>query len=766
MRFVTNGIQSPSLVTTKNTYVNKLGKTSHHPPGKYSANKERPPAHLNFIGVDGEGMTLSGSGGHGYVLFGVGDQQIQDSTGLRWSDVFKFLYQIHTSSGSNARENVYVGFYLGYDFTQIFKTLPEERARMLLTKEGRKIRQHREMKNGTLQNTGRAGMPPHPVEYDGWQFDMLGMKRLRIRPKICDCPVPSCKCPDKPSWMYVCDVGSFFQTSFLKVIDPSGWEDGTEIVTQDEWDLVVQGKMRRSVAVLDDEMCLYNRLENIILSRVMGTLHKGFQDIGINLSPSKWFGPGQASQTWLKNEGVPTREELGSIIPLRMFEAARASYFGGWFEIMMHGIIPGDSHEYDINSAYPSIIAGLPCLLHGDYSYGDEFPDELPGSYTLVYANIESPSYQVSWKWKDQHIGAMLHREGGAICRPMNTEGWFWLHELKAAQKAGLIKRLDNRGKQQIQKWVRYVPCDCEPPMRNIAGLYDKRLAVGKASPMGKAAKLVYNSGYGKFAQSEGLNPVFGNPIYASLITAGCRTMILDAIASHPYGKEDVAMVATDAVYFLHPHPTLPVSEKLGEWDYKKRTNLTLFKPGVYWDDITRERIASGQNPNFKARGFKASDFIAALGDIDREFESWNQIPPEVVKRLNDDSQSLPGIRAKTGWYWPSVTFTPTFVMTTALQALQRNKWELAGRVQGLEDAKPVEQNSDPFQKRMRLYRDEYRGRLIYRSMPHNFKAGPSEPYNKHFGMEDPWSDEYKQRLGETQEGLIMDVLAWILNGD
>lgn len=717
---------------------------------------------LEFVGVDGEGMMVDGI--HKYVLFGVGSKQIENSEGLGWKEIFEFLYADYQEAGKTARNRAYVGFFLGYDFTQIFKTLPEDRARMLLTKEGRKKREFRDIRYGTLQGAKAFGMAPHPVEHDGWQFDILGMKRLKIRPKMCTCEVATCKCKGKAPWMYVCDVGSFFQASFLKVIDPKGWAEGTEVVTDAEWDLIVSGKEKRSTAVLDDEMRLYNRLENEILSRVMGTLRTGFEGIGINLSPSKWFGPGQAAQTWLKNEGVPGREEIAEVVPLRMFEAARMSYYGGWFEIMMHGIIPGESHEYDINSAYPSIIAGLPCLLHGTYSHGTGLPPKHPGALSLVYANLEAPNLRGSTSTQSvQHIGAMLHRENGAISRPMQTAGWYWLDELEAAQKAKLIKRLDNRGKQQVQKWVQYVPCDCPPPMANIAGLYQKRLEVGKTSPLGKAAKLVYNSGYGKFAQSEGLNPIFGNPIYASRITSGCRTQILNAISTHPIGKADVAMVATDAVYFLHPHPGLNISSALGDWDYALRTNLTLFKPGVYWDDKTRQRIADGENPNFKARGFKAGDFIDSLGRIDNEFRSWDQLPGLQRIPTGSDSSSL-GIERKSQINWPAVKFTPNFVLTSALQALMWNKWDLAGRVQDASTAKPVTQDADPWTKRHGLRRETYNGRQIYRSMPHTFKSEPSEPYDKRFGMDDPWSEESKAAMGETQEGRIMDILAWILN--
>lgn len=716
MRFVKTPKHGASLRTTKG-----WSGRSHHP------RKSETP--VQFVGVDGEGMTVNGS--HAYVLFGVGDSQISDERGLRWSDCFTHLYSFQRPG------TAFVGFFLGYDFTQMFRTLPEDKAWMLLTTEGRALRKHR-----------IPGKSPHPVEYDGWQFDCLANKRLRIRPKGCDCPVPTCGCKQAP-WMYVCDVGSFFQSSFLTVIDPKGWAEGTAVVTPEEYALIAAGKAQRSTAVLDDDMRLYNRLENTVLARVMHTLDVGFHGIGIHLPPSKWFGPGQAAQAWLKNEKVPDRVTLAEIIPQWFLEAARMSYFGGWFEQFLHGIIPGDSHEYDINSAYPSVIAKLPCLLHGKYTRGVGLPVTKKGDLCLTYGKVWSPSLPNGAQ--GQHIGAMLHRDSrGRILRPLATEGWFWWDELQAAQRAGLIKRLDNKGRQQITQWVNYEPCECVPPMAAVSALYQKRLDVGKTSPLGKAAKLVYNSDYGKFAQSIG-DPMYGNPVYASRITSGCRTQLLDAIASHPRGKADVAMVATDAIYFLTPHPGLVVSERLGEWDYKVKRNLTLFKPGVYWDDDTRERIAAGRSPHFKARGFQAADFVSSLTRIDDEYRQWARA---------------------TVRQWPSVSFAPKFSMTTALQALRRNDWEDAGVV--VTNPKPVIQDSNPSAKRDGLYADMYDGRTVYRSYPHEgmvFENGgmewvPSHPYEKRFGMDDPWSDEAKQMFGVTEDGNVTDILAWILTGE
>lgn len=92
--------------------------------------------------------------------------------------------------------------------------------------------------------------------------------------------------------------------------------------------------------------------------------------------------------------------------------------------------------------------------------------------------------------------------------------------------------------------------------------------------------------------------------IYASLITAHCRSKILDAIATHPQGTKALVMVATDGAFFTSPHPSLPLppSKVLGEWEESKLKGLCVFKQGAYWHDEDRERIAKGTDPLLKDR--------------------------------------------------------------------------------------------------------------------------------------------------------------------
>lgn len=686
-------------------------RKSHHPVGT-----------KGFICVDGEGINLP-NGEHRYVLFGVGNDQIENENGLHWNDILEFLYKHYR------RGYAFVGFYLGYDFDRWLCTMPEKKVERLLTTEGRESRK-------SASPNLHSRVLPVDMPY-GWQINMLGKKMFEFRKRSCHCDIFYCKCPGKGPWMRICDAGPFFQSSFLKAIDPSTWKE--PIVTNNEYELIKKGKENRADADhITEEMRYYNRLENTILARLMGVLNAGFLEMGIVLAPGQWFGPGQAAQKWLKKEKVTTAEQIQENVPKWFLEAARKSYFGGWFEIMMHGIIPGESHEYDINSAYPYIISKLPCLLHGTYEQRMGVYDRTRSKNELVLVRARLSSYK---KGRFCGIGTMLHRDkSDRILRPTRTEGWYWLHEIDAAKRAKLIRHC------HIFEWMSYDPCDCLPPMRNVADLYDLRIKVGKDTPLGKGCRLAYNSMYGKFAQSVG-NPIFANPVWASLITAGCRTMILNAIATHPGGKWYVSMVATDAVFFVTPHPNIPISKRLGEWDYTPRHNLTLFKPGVYWDDKARMAINEGRSPTFKARGIRGSDFADSLFSIDESFREWSNTPPEV----SIEPGPIPG--------WPNVQFITGFSMVSCLQAIRRGKWWLAGSVS---QSTELTQNANPYDKRIGAWLEILEdGRTIWRSEPWTFPIDDcqSKPYQKRFGMDDPWSLERKEMYGIAPEGTVPDIL-------
>lgn len=193
-------------------------------------------------------------------------------------------------------------------------------------------------------------------------------------------------------------------------------------------------------------------------------------------------------------------------------------------------------------------------------------------------------------------------------------------------------------------------------------------------------------------------------------------------------------MVATDGVYFTSPHPYLPISSDLGQWDTSEKQNMLLFKPGVYWDDKTREAIQAGEKPVFKARGVNAADFGRTLQGIDTQFAALSVSKPSRID-------------------WPAVKFPLSFSMVTAVQALRRGDWSLAGTLVADPRAK---QSSNPILKREAWYWD---GSVLRSRPPANTDHVASYPYEKRFGMEDPWSQENMEATGIHPDGYHGDLI-------
>lgn len=683
-----------------------------------SRNGARSEARANyipeFIGVDGEGVTHA-DGSHSYVLLSVGERSLhRDGAHLTFAEILEFLWECYLENP----EAVYVGYYLKYDFNQWLRSMPQDRAEILLTPSKRA-----RTKSGN--NT-----TPFPVLFgDEWEFDLLAFKRFKLR-----------KVGEK-NWLYISDVGGFFQQSFVASMSDK-WQDKhgapIEVVTDAEREIIERGKARRADAKFDKEMMRYNCAENRVLSRMMRVLAEGFKEMGINLRRQEWFGPGQVAQKWLDETSNHSTKVLNAKAEndelfKSVMEAARATYYGGWFETTAHGHI-GDTFEYDISSAYPHIISQLPCLLHGEWvHHKDGEVDAASYPWALCRATVRG---------SNPYLGAMLHRDkNGRINRPLYTSGWYWSHELRSAKNAGLICEI------QTHEMYGYKPCACPPPLRDLRASFETRNAVGKKTPYGRCIKLKDNSVYGKQAQSVG-NPKHANPIFASLTTAGTRSMICDAIASHPTGAASVRMIATDGIYFGERHPGLADQKvALGNWEEQLKKNLTIFLPGVYWDDSARDN-REAQVLKVKSRGVSARDLITKLDALDDAF--CNMRDKEIPWRMFEGD-------VDPAW-WCKMDLPIGFSMVTASQALQRGKWDLAGTVT---QGGTREVWSHPRVKRELVIAPTSERPFISTTPPRNPTREASTPYSKEFGMK--WEREFGEEFvtpdGDHGDGAAIEVL-------
>jgi len=646
---------------------------------------------------------------HQYVLLSVGNRSLHhNGAELSFDEILEFLWDCFLDDP----DAIYVGFYLDYDYTNWFKWLTDKVAWLMLSNEGA-VKRRRKM--------GR-NVRPVPVTYGRWLIDIHANKRFRMRHR------------DDPRWLYINDMGPFFQTSFMTAIDPKKWPE--PICSDDEYALLKEGKERRNIAVFDKEMIVYNQLENVVLARVAAKLNEGFTAMGVSLKKDQWYGPGQAAQAWMLNIHAPERRDVESWVPKRLLEMAKRSYYGGWFIIPAHGTIPGITYEYDRNSAYPYEIARLPCLRCGRWEMcktkdlGNKYDSD---TLCLVDVTVRQDERNAG------RFGSMPYRtKKGMILQPRNVRGVYWMREIEVAKAAGCIDSI-----KVHEAWIYVKQCE-HKPFAKVAGLYADRQRVGKNTPLGIVLKLIYNSIYGKCSQSIG-EPRFANPIYASLITSGCRCEIWAAIASHPGGTSAVTMVATDAVFFTSEHPGLVLSNKLGDWSCEKKSNLTQFMPGLYWDDAVR---ASKHLGKIKSRGVNANDMREVIEYLDWSWQEHKQNLWEMqyagiteyrtrqnsslAKSMGMDKMEASTFTRYITQGWPTVTIPVRFGMISARLALHRKKWRQAGRI--LETQRII--TADPVWKRNTG--TEYVEDGICWTLPYSegFDGLKSTPYDKRFGMD------------------------------
>jgi hypothetical protein len=151
---------------------------------------------------------------------------------------------------------------------------------------------------------------------------------------------------------------------------------------------------------------------------------------------------GRAAQSWLglvdrslallsddpnSTDHTPlSRENHEARIPAEFRDIGRQSYYGGRFEQFIHGHVPGSVWEYDINSAYPAVIANLPCLLHGRWTQGmggngwmerRASAMDTPNALTVLYGVAHG---------SNPFVGPLPHRtRKGSIAYPSITRGWY-----------------------------------------------------------------------------------------------------------------------------------------------------------------------------------------------------------------------------------------------------------------------------------------------------------------------------------------------------
>jgi hypothetical protein len=385
----------------------------------------------------------------------------------------------------------------------------------------------------------------------------------------------------------VWDIWRFFQGSFVKAL--TDWK----ILDDEELASIERMKRKRSTFAADEisdeiiDYCLRECKSGVAL---MTKLDRTCADLGYPLG--RFDGAGSLAAAMLKAWKI---KDYMADVPEEMIDAVSCAYFGGRFEIAAHGRTYKPVWQYDINSAYPHIIRNLPCLACAEWEASRDVQEE--GIYYVRWNAGQDGNY-----W-----GAFPHRNRrGEITYPRCGSGWYWGSEILAANRLypGSFRIL--KGWNLLRKCVHI-------PFERIPDVYQQRRELG-SDAAGIVLKLGLNSLYGKTAQSIG-RPQYANYIWAGMITAGTRAMLLDAIRLA--GPENILMTATDAV-FSTVEIDLPISKTLGEWSVTHiPAGLLIIQPGI---TIAYQSDGTG---TYKSRGLGKYEFAAHADAAER---AWDRL--------------------------------------------------------------------------------------------------------------------------------------------
>lgn len=552
------------------------------------ATSKQPKERRPFCFIDGEGADAP-DGSHEYLMLCAyskftGERVLrhEDNSRLPTREIFEWLLDLSQELKDAGKPHVFVGFHIGYDLDMWTDDLEEPTARFF-RQHARMLHYERDRKTGEL--TERPGW----VSWGSYIFRQIGSEFMLRDAQWGEFARESHK--ENPRSVSVWDIAKFYQSSFLQALE--AWQITSDIETP----LIEEMKAQRSAFTTTGYATAWAKILRYCLAecrmgeQLIQKLDATCVELGYPLRA--WHGAGSLAAAMLKAWGI---KSYLADVPDEMNDAVSCAYFGGRFEISGHGRTLDPVYQYDINSAYPTIIRELPCLACATWEFSKKVHKD--GVYEVQWQHDENT------RW-----GAFPHRNGSEITYPLSGSGWYWGAEILAAQ------RWHGCRISVVKGWRLSRRCNHHPFAR-VSEVYAERLKLGK-SAQGLVLKLGLNSLYGKMAQSVG-SPAYANYIWAGMVTAGTRAMLLDAIREA--GANNVLMCATDAVFSLTPIPALPCGEgkPLGQWEMTEyRQGMMLIQPGVFvgYGEVQRTEIVAKK---YKTRGMGKHEFYKVLDAIEK----------------------------------------------------------------------------------------------------------------------------------------------------
>jgi hypothetical protein len=486
-----------------------------------------------FVAWDGEGWTDSTGRHHYFLLANSYGHSIvaSEGSGLSTRECLRFL----TTEATIDPHAIHVGFALGYDINKMLKDFCYSEALRIYQQQ-------------------RCFWHEYKVEW-------LPGKRLYVRNR------------ETKQAITLWDVFPFFQTSFVKTLER--WNVGTEESRR----YIQTNKNLRSSFTVDQLPSIqrYCEAELAHLVELMGMFYQEVENIGLRLR--RWDGPGAIATAVFSKHNI--KPHLDRKVPENVNRAAQYAYFGGRIEQLTYGHTDRRVYLYDINSAYPSVIAELPSLRGSTWSYHQGAAPPLR-NFSLYHIRLRGDTDThgagpIPWRTVD-----------GAVAFPPGANGWYWTPEYSIL--------LDCFPQQQYEVLEAYLfqPGEDTLPFIFVHEYYQARLDAkreGRATE--RAYKLGLNSLYGKMVQQLGWSELRGIPPYHQLewggyVTSATRAKLYRAFLTAPkdttwtHGKSTVIGFETDSILSL-AQLDVTLSDRLGDWSCNEFDTCTYVQPGVYW---------------------------------------------------------------------------------------------------------------------------------------------------------------------------------------
>ena len=488
-------------------------------------------AQKQFVAWDGEGYDDE-TGTHHYMLFGyrgdydMGDGNYIHSYSLGTKECLDFMWSV----GAELTNVYHVAFGFSYDVDQILKDLPDSTLRELTE--------------------------TNEVRWGGYKIRFIPRKFFTLS-------------KGRKQGITIYDVMTFFHSSMIGAC--------REYIPDDEdIPFVERGKAQRGTFTFErfqTDVLPYWEREGDLLVRLMSELRRSMVSAGINLT--KWHGPGAIADSLIRRERIDGHIQRSRVEqPMAVTEATAFAYFGGRFESFMLGRIPHTIHAYDIRSAYPAALSVCPILEGGEWVHVSR-TDGLVREWGLYRVTCEGHSQFDS----ALHMGPLPNRLGsGVVTFGLHVEGWYYGHEVKAAQITGW--------RITVHEGWYYDSSDTSSAFTFLHEMYLQRADWKRAgNPAQLAAKLGINSIYGKLSQLTGwdeenlLPPKFHQQWYAGQTTSWCRARLWVAMSQCP---DAIVACETDGIYSLEKL-SVPLSNRLGDWEYETYDEAVYIQSGVYF---------------------------------------------------------------------------------------------------------------------------------------------------------------------------------------